>query len=135
MGVLYTSSIPFSTRFKTYQKYKFINFQNYMPKTLNINFSDEKLGLDYLVFNLPRFRTRMLEVAEIFHKYGFNSRTYTTDTEEYLTILYDKTFTHSLTFVLEDESWNKDDLSIHFRARNSVGFIFLSKGKFSLFLN
>lgn len=71
-----------------------------MPKTLNINFSDEKLGLDYLVFNLPRFRTRMLEVVEIFHKYGFNSRTFNDDTEKYLTILYDKIFDHSLTFTL-----------------------------------
>ena len=90
-----------------------------MSKTLNINFSDEKLGLDYLVFNLPRFRPRMLEVAEIFYKYGFNSRTYNADAEKYSTILYDKTFPHSLTFTLEDEPWNKDNLSIHFKASNS----------------
>lgn len=64
-----------------------------MPKTQNINFSYEKLGLDYLAFNLPRFRLRMLEVAEMFHKYGFNSRTYNVDTEKYSTILYNKTFT------------------------------------------
>jgi hypothetical protein len=37
-----------------------------MPKQLNINFSDEKLNLDYLGFNLPSFRPHMLEVAEIF---------------------------------------------------------------------
>ena len=104
-----------------------------MPKTLNINFSDEKLGLDYLVFNLPRFRTRMLEVAEIFHKYGFNSRTYNVDTEKYSTILYDKTFTHSLTFTLENESWNKDNLSIHFKASNSRRiYFFIKRGIFSI---
>ena len=85
-----------------------------MTETLNINFRDEKIGLDYLVFNLPRFRTRMLEVAEIFHKYGFNSRTYNADTEKYSTILYEKTFTHWLTFRLENELWNKNNLSIHF---------------------
>jgi hypothetical protein len=57
-----------------------------MSKALNINFSNEKLDLDYLVFNLPRFRTQMLKVAKIFHKYGFNSRTYNADTEKYSTI-------------------------------------------------
>lgn len=104
-----------------------------MPKTLNINFSDEKLGLDYLVFNLPRFRTRMLEVAEIFHKYGFNSRTYNAETEKYSTILYDKTFTHSLTFTLENESWNKDNLSIHFKASNSRKiYFFIKRGILSI---
>ena len=74
-----------------------------MSKALNINFSNQKLDLDYLVFNLLRFRIQMLEVAEIFHKYGFNSRTYNTDTEKYSTILYEKTFTHWLTFRLENE--------------------------------
>nr|YP_010283285.1 hypothetical protein MKU01_pgp089 [Psammodictyon constrictum]ULD16404.1 hypothetical protein [Psammodictyon constrictum] len=104
-----------------------------MSKALNINFSDEKLGLDYLVFNLPRFRTRMLEVAEILHKYGFNSRTYNADTEKYSTILYDKTFTHWLTFTLKNESWNKDNLFIHFKASNSRKIYFLIKrGIFSI---
>jgi len=52
-----------------------------MPKQLSINFSDEKLNLDYLSFNLPSFRPHMLEVAEIFYKYGFNSLTFNLDTE------------------------------------------------------
>lgn len=104
-----------------------------MSKTLNINFSDEKLGLDYLVFNLPRFRTRMLEVAEIFHKYGFNSRTFNDDTEKYSTILYDKTFNHSLTFTLENEPWNKDNLFIHFQACNSRRiYSLIKRGIFSI---
>jgi len=104
-----------------------------MPKTLNINFSDEKLSLDYLVFNLPRFRTRMLEVAEIFHKYGFNSRTFNADTGKYSTILYDKTFNHSLTFILENEPWNKDNLFIHFQAGNSRRiYFFIKRGIFSI---
>ena len=76
-----------------------------MSKALNIHFSNEKLDLDYLVFNLPRFRTRMLKVTKIFHKYGFNSRIYNADTEKYSTILYEKTFTHWLTFTLENELW------------------------------
>ena len=104
-----------------------------MPKTQNINFSDEKLGLDYLVFNLPRFGPRMLEVAEIFHKYEFNSRTYNVDTEKHSTILYNKTFTHSLTFILENEPWNKDNLSIHFKASNSRRiYFFIKSGVFSI---
>jgi hypothetical protein len=81
-----------------------------MPKTLNIHFSDEKLTLDYLVFKLPRFRSRMREVAEIFHKYGFNSRTYDVDTENHSTILYKKTYTHWLTFSLHNEPWNENKL-------------------------
>jgi hypothetical protein len=104
-----------------------------MSKVLNINFSNEKLDLDYLVFNLPRFRTQMLKVAKIFHKYGFNSRTYNADTEKYSTILYDKTFTHWLTFTLENEPWNKDNLFIHFQACNSRRIYFLIKrGIFSI---
>ena len=111
----------------------FINFQNYMSKIQNINFIDEKLSLDYLVFNLPRFRPRMLEVAEMFHKYGFNSKTYNVDTEKYSKIIYDKSFTHSLTFTLENEPWNKNNLSIHFKASNSRRIYFLIKtGVFSI---
>jgi hypothetical protein len=104
-----------------------------MSKALNINFSNEKLDLDYLVFNLPRFRTQMLKVAKTFHKYGFNSRTYNADTEKYSTILYDKTFTHWLTFTLENELWNKDNLSIHFKASNSRRiYFFIKEGIFSI---
>lgn len=104
-----------------------------MSKALNINFSNEKLDLDYLVFNLPRFRTQMLKVAKIFHKYGFNSRTYDSDTEKYSMILYEKTFTHWLTFTLETELWNKDNLSIHFKASNSRRIYSLIKeGIFSI---
>ena len=127
MDVLLTNKTGFES--------SFINFQNYMSKTLNTNFSNEKLDLDYLVFNLPRFRTWMLKVAKIFHKYGFNSRTYNADTEKYSRILYDKTFTYWLTFTLENELWNKDNLSIHFKASNSRRIYFLSKKEFSLFLN
>lgn len=83
-----------------------------MSKALNINFSNQKLDLDYLVFNLPRFRTQILKVAKIFHKYGFNSRTYNADTEKYSTILYKKTFTHWLTFTLENELWFCDLVAI-----------------------
>ena len=107
--------------------------QNYMSKALNSTFSNEKLDLDYLVFNLPRFRTQMLKIAKIFHKYGFNSRTYNVDTKKYSTILYKETFTHSLTFTLENELWNKDNLSIHFKASNSRRIYFLIKeGTFSI---
>lgn len=98
-----------------------------MPKQLNINFSDEKLNLDYLVFNLPSFRPHMLEVAEIFYKYGFNSLTFNLDTKKYSTIFYNKNFLHSLTFTLETDPWNKDNLSIHFKSTNSRRIYFLIK--------
>lgn len=77
-----------------------------MQKQLRINFSDEKLNLDYLSFNLPSFRPHMLEVAEIF---------------------YNKNFLHSLTFTLETDSWNKNNLSIHFKSTNSRRIYFLIK--------
>ena len=86
-----------------------------------------------MVFNLPKFRTQMLKVVEIFHKYGFNSRTYNADTEKYSRILYDKTFTYWLTFTLENELWNKDNLSIHFKASNSRRiYFFIKEGIFSI---
>ena len=111
------------------------NFQNYMLKALNVNFSNENLDLDYLVFNLTRFRTQMLKVAKIFRKYGFNFRNYSANTEKYSTILYEKTFIHWLTFTLENELWNKDNLYIHFKVSNSRRIYFLSKKEFCLFLN
>ena len=104
-----------------------------MSKTLNTNLSNEKLDLDYLVFNLPRFRTQRLKVAKIFHKYGFNSRTYNIDTRKHSTILYEKTFTHWVTFTFENDLWNKDNLSIHFKANDSRRIYFLIKeGIFSI---
>ena len=98
-----------------------------MLKALNINFKDEKLDLNYLVFNLSRFGTLMLKVARIFYKYEFNSRTYNASTIKYLKILYNKTFTHWLTFTLENGLWNKDNLFIHFKASNLRRIYFFYK--------
>ena len=98
-----------------------------MPKQLSINFSDKKLNLDYLGFNLPSFRPQILEVAERFYKYGFNSLTFNLDTKKYSTIFYNKNFLHSLTFILETDPWNKDNLSIHFKSINSRRIYFLIK--------
>ena len=104
-----------------------------MAKTQNIHFSDEKLTLDYLVFKLPRFRSRMREVAEIFHKYGFNSRTYDVDTEKHSTILSNKTYTHWLTFSLHNEPWNENKLFIHFKGISSRRiYFFIKNGIFSI---
>lgn len=75
----------------------------------------------------------MLQVAEIFYKYGFNSRTYNVNTKNYSTILYDKNFKHSLTFMLGNEPWNKDNLSIHFKGHNSRRvYFFIKTGRFSV---
>ena len=104
-----------------------------MSKIQNINFNDEKLAFDYLVFNLLRFRPQMVKVTERFHKYGFNSRTFNADTEKYSTILYEKTFTYSLTFTLENEPWNKDNLFIYFKTSNSHRiYFFIKSGVFSI---
>ena len=47
-----------------------------------ISFSDEKFNLDYLTFNLPNSIERISEIAEIFYRYGFNSKIY--DIEYYI---------------------------------------------------
>ena len=99
-----------------------------MPQTKkikNITFSDEKFFLDYLVFNLPRFRTRMNEIAEIFYKYRFNSKILNTNTGKFQTIFYNKNFTHSVAFAFEEETWNKNNLFLHFQGINSQRIYFI----------
>ena len=104
-----------------------------MPKTQNTNFSDENLSLDYLSFSLPKLKSRMREIAEIFHEYKFNSISYNIDTEEYLTIRYKKNFQHVLIFQFESNPWNKGNLYIHFKGINSRRIYFLIKrGIFSI---
>lgn len=39
-----------------------------MSEALKINFSNEKLEVDYLVFNLSKFKIQRLKVIRIFHK-------------------------------------------------------------------
>ena len=100
-----------------------------MAKKLNIHFSDEKLSLDYLILNLPNFRTKMREIAKIFHKYRFDSRAYNVETEKYSTIFYHKSSKHSLLFRLDNEPWNKDNLSLHFQRNNAQRLYWLIKEK------
>ena len=69
----------------------------------------------------------MLEVAEIFYKYRFNSLTFNIDTEKYSTIFYNNKFLNLLTFTLEINPWNKDNLSIHFKSTNYLRIYFLIK--------
>ena len=73
-----------------------------MRQTQLIRFSDEKLNLDYLTFNLPNSRERISEIAAIFHRHGFNSNLYDVETEKTTIILEDKSFGHTLTFRLEN---------------------------------
>ena len=97
-----------------------------------ISFSDEKFNLDYLTFNLPNSIERILEIAEIFYRYGFNSKIYDVETEKTTIILEDKSFGHTLTFRLENNPWNKRTLFIHFPGYNSRRIYFLIKdGYFS----
>ena len=41
----------------------------------SINFKYQNLNLDYLTLNIPNSVGRISEFAEIFFRYGFNSRT------------------------------------------------------------
>ncbi len=41
-----------------------------------INFKDQNLNLDYLTLNIPNSVGRILEFADIFFRYGFNSKVF-----------------------------------------------------------
>jgi hypothetical protein len=79
-----------------------------------INFKDQNLNIDYLTLNVPNSVGRILEFAEIFFKYGFNSKVFYVATNESKTILEDKKLYHTLTFRLESDFWNKEAVFIQF---------------------
>lgn len=51
-----------------------------MIQKQRISFSDEKLNLDYLTFNIPNSIERISKIAEIFYGYRFNPKIYDIDT-------------------------------------------------------
>ena len=98
-----------------------------------INFKNQNLNLDYLTLNIPNSVGRILEFAEIFFRYGFNSKVFYVATNESQTILEDKKLFHTLTFRLESDSWNKEKLFIQFSGDNSRRLYFLiTNGSFSI---
>jgi len=100
-----------------------------------INFKDQNLSLDYLTLNIPNSVSRISEFAEIFFRYGFNSKVFYVATNEYQTILEDKKLFHTLTFRLESDSWNKETVFIQFSGDNSRRLYFLiTNGYFSISL-
>jgi hypothetical protein len=100
-----------------------------------INFKDQNLNLDYLTLNIPNSVGRISEFAEIFFRYGFNSKVFYVATNESQTILEDKKLFHTLTFRLESDSWNKETVFIQFSGDNSRRLYFLiTNGYFSISL-
>ena len=98
-----------------------------------INFKDQNLNIDYLTLNVPNSVGRILEFAEIFFKYGFNSKVFYVATNESKIILEDKKLYHTLTFRLESDSWNKEAVFIQFSGANSRRLYFLiTNGSFSI---
>jgi hypothetical protein len=98
-----------------------------------ITFRAEKLNLDYLTFNILNSRERILEFAAIFHSHKFNSNVFDVATDKSKIILEDKSFKHTLTFRLENDSWNKETVFIHFAGKNSRRIYFLiTNGYFSI---
>jgi hypothetical protein len=79
-----------------------------------ITFRAEKLNLDSLTFNIPNSIERILEFAAIFHSHEFNSNVFDVATDKSKIILEDKSFEHTLTFRLENDSWNKETVFINF---------------------
>ena len=61
-----------------------------------INFKDQNLNLDYLTLNISNSVGRISEFAEIFFRYGFNSKVFYVATNESQTILEDKKLFHTL---------------------------------------
>ena len=98
-----------------------------------INLKDQNFNLDYLTLNIPNSVGRISEFAEIFFRYGFNSKVFYVSTNESQTILEDKKLFHTLTFRLESDSWNKETLFIQFSGENSRRLYFLiTNGSFSI---
>ena len=99
----------------------------------SINFKYQNLNLDYLTLNIPNSVGRISEFAEIFFRYGFNSKVFYVATNESQIILEDKKLYHTLTFRLESDSWNKETLFIQFSGENSRYLYFLiTNGSFSI---
>ena len=90
-----------------------------------INFKDQNLNLDYLILNIPNSVGWILEFADIFFRYGFNSKVFYVATNESQIILEDKKLFHTLTFRLKSDSWNKETLFIQFSNDNSCRLYFL----------
>lgn len=68
-----------------------------------------------------------------FHRYGFNCKSFDVATNKSQSILRDQNFEHTLTFRLENDSWNKQTLFIHFAGKNSQRIYFLIRnGYFSI---
>ena len=83
--------------------------------------------------NIPNSVGRVLEFAEIFFRYGFNSKVFYVATNKSQIILEDKKLSHTLTFRLESDSWNKETLFIQFSGDNSRYLYFLiTNGSFSI---
>lgn len=95
----------------------------------------QNLNIDYLTLNVPNSVGRILEFAEIFFKYGFNSKVFYVATNESKIILEDKKLYHTFTFRLERDSWNKEAVFIQFSGANSRRLYFLiTNGYFSISL-
>jgi hypothetical protein len=85
--------------------------------------------------NAPNSVGRILEFAEIFSRYGFNSKIFYVATNESKTIFEDKKFYNTLTFRLESDSWNKEIVLIQFSGLNSRRLYFLiTNGYFAISL-
>ena len=85
--------------------------------------------------NIPNSVGRISEFAEISLRYGFNSKVLYVTTNESQTILEDKKLSHTLTFRLESDSWNKETVVIQFSGDNSRRLYFMiTNGYFSILL-
>lgn len=85
--------------------------------------------------NISNSVGRILEFAEIFFRYGFNSKVFYVATNESQTILEDKKLSHTLTFRLESDSWNKETVVIQFSGDNCRRLYFMiTNGYFSILL-
>lgn len=92
-----------------------------------IHFKDQNLNLDYLTLNIPNSVGRISEFADIFFRYGFNSKVFYVATNESQTILEDKKLFHTLTFILLDLRvilGTKKQCLFNFQATTLVVYIF-----------
>ena len=94
----------------------------YMKKL--INFKDQNLNIDYLTLNVPNSVGRILEFAEIFFKYGFNSKVFMLQQTNQKSFLKIKSYTTLLLLDWRVILGTKKQCLFNFQSLTLVVYIF-----------
>lgn len=89
-----------------------------------INFKDQNLNIDYLTLNVPNSVGRILEFAEIFFKYGFNSKVFMLQQTNQKSFLKIKSYTTLLLLDWRVILGTKKQCLFNFQSLTLVVYIF-----------